>query len=246
MKEELSDLLSARVVACEIASRNLDAVPLRTRPAFETQMRQATEEVRQLDARYEAELARRTIVIGVSGSDEQLQQVMDFVYTMEEAAPYHRFGPYLAMAVHVAPSIGPSGQFAVEQVMLVHGELRQLVEELGLPDEPPWPDFREQPLVRPETKLADVATIVRQLVRSVIGDKVLCKHALRSAANAARARTFAGPSFKLVVPGPIVDDLRALKSVFRSTRSFVLPPEAEVDEAFVSNLVRNGKITQKS
>jgi hypothetical protein len=219
---QLPEILAEYRSAKDKADRNLDSVPESTRPGFGIAKRKAQEAIPNLKAEYLTRLLKNSVAAFAVGDDGKARQFATVAAKVGGTITVDARAPYEKMADRIAPSIGRSKQFSVDQASLLDQALKELAQDTGYLGKFENTSFRTLKVIPDRDSLVDY---IRELVTASNGLTPAIIAAQNQILNESLKVGFDGKTLAVVVINAEPIDRQAIASMFTKTL------EARVDEA---------------
>lgn len=230
---QLPEILADYTSAKKKADRDLDSVPESTRAGFGIAKRKAAEAIPNLKAEYLTRALKSSIVAFAVGDEAKAKEFADVASKVGGAITVDARAPYEKIAQRIAPSLGRSKQFSVDQAHLLDQALKELAEDTGYLGKFESTKIRTLKVIANSDVLVDY---VRELVFASNGVTPSVIAAQNQILNQALKAGFEGKVLAVVVLNAEPIDRQAISSMFTKVLEAKVNEAEAIDERFARNV----------
>jgi hypothetical protein len=230
---KIEEILADYQKTSKIANTDIDSIPLKSQPGWQTLIRQNKDRVPELRVEYLTALLGSSYGFFLDGDPKK---VTEFVAVTKESGAFviDAAKIFNKLADAVQPSLGGRREFSVTQLGQLNYALKELAQETGYGGEIYGATMTEIKVVPTRD---DLVTYVRRLVVGSNGSTISVISAQNNLVADALKVEFLGKKLVVMVVGATNDDRQGLASIFTRTERVHLTPETVVDERFAKETV---------
>lgn len=227
----------------QIATKDLDVLPLRLRPSHEIAAREATERLPVLRDEYRQRILANSLGLFTTGGAPGDAEKFAEVAAKEGPLSVDANELYRTLAEKIEPAMGHTREFVLGHLLMLHQEMLRLRLEAGYS---PALDLPTLAAVETAPNVAALADYIRKLVVQAGGQTLNGLYVASKMIGSAIDKRFAGKTFAVVVINSSEEDRAHLAPVFSRTNTVDLSGVEAIDRAFAINAFKSARSVKAS
>lgn len=232
----LKELTNEIEMTTQVASRNLEEIPVNTRAGWGVMVEQAKNKLKTLKATYKNTLFQKGVGIFITGDKANVEKFANLVTSEKEGLVVDSEALYKRLSTHLEPTFSPMRKWGVAQTRKLTDSLMEIMHEVGLKEIPAPTHKLDVVLSSP----AEVEDYVRKIVRDCCKDDLNATYLQQIAFEQALKIRYNGNVTPVVVLNAKEDELNNLNKLFsKGTVTLQINADDVIDKEFLTKTLGN-------